>query len=813
YVTGQSYDLVTVACGPSLGVFIDEQLIFWTSDWSFEAGSVGLYSWGNAGAHFDDVVVEEFPAAYGAENFADGSYEGWAIVDEGGSYAPSSWSAATGEMVQSSNIFGGDGVSPAMPGTYALYEDGFAWDDYTVTVNLSSDDDDAIGVMFHYIDNDNYYRFSWDKQRSYRRLVKRENGVFTVLAQDNVPYVTGQSYEVQIVTFWPTIQVYVDGQMIFWTSDWSFMTGSIALYCWGNAGGHFDNIVVQGVVSSPGSDDFSDNNYDGWRIVNNGTLYGPSVWSAATGELVQSSNVFGGDGVSVDMPGTYAVREDGYAWEDYAVSLTMSSDDDDGIGVMFRYVDDDNYYRFSWDKQRSYRRLVKKENGVFTLLAQDNVPYVTGQSYAVDIAIEGPSIGVLVDNEVVFLSSDYSFESGSVGLYSWGNAGAHFDDVVVQGLESYPASDDFGDGDYSGWTIVDEGGSYAPSSWSAATGTLVQSSNIFGGDSVSPDMPGTYAVYEDGFGWEDCLVSLTLRSDDDDAIGVMFRYIDNDNYYRFSWDKQRSYRRLVKKENGVFTVLAQENVAYVTGQSYQLNIVLAWPVVGVLIDDEVVFWTTDSTFASGSIGLYSWGNAGSRFDDIVVSELSASDASDDFDDGNYDGWALVDEGTSYTPSSWSAATGQMVQSSNIFGGDGLSPAMPGTYALYDNGFGWRDYAVDVTLSSDDDDAIGVMFRYQDNDNYYRFSWDKQRSYRRLVKKEGGVFTVLAQDNVPYVTGQAYQLEIVADGPVLQVFIDDQVIFWAGDYSLESGTVALYSWGNAGARFDGVGVEVWEGDDD
>ncbi len=707
-------------------------------------------------------------------------------------------------------MVGGDGVSADMPGTYALYEDGFDWEDYTVTVTLSSDDDDAIGVMFHYIDNDNYYRFSWDRQRSYRRLVKKENGVFTVLAQDNVPYVTGQSYEVRIVTYWPTIQVSIDGEVVFWTSDWSFMTGSIALYCWGNAGGHFDDITIAEIWPScwPSTgDDFSDNNYDGWMVVDNGTLHAPSTWSAATGEMVQGSNIYGGDGVSLDMPGTYAVCEEGYAWADYQVGLTMSSDDDDGIGVMFRYVDDDNYYRFSWDKQRSYRRLVKKENGVFTLLAQDNAPYVTGQGYALDIAVEGPSIAVLVDHEIVFLSSDYSFESGSVGLYSWGNAGARFDDILVRGLVSPPADDDFSDGEYSDWAIVDEGGLYAPSSWSAATGELVQSSNIFGGDSVSPAMPGTYALYASGFGWRDYAVSLTLSSDDDDAIGVMFRYIDNDNYYRFSWDRQRSYRRLVKKQNGVFTVLAQDNVAYVPWQSYQLNVILPWPTIIVLIDGEVVFWTTDRSFASGSIGLYSWGNAGSRFDDIVVAELSASDASDDFDDGDYDGWLTVDEGGIGGPSVWSAVSGEMVQSSNLYGGDGVSVDMPGTYALfYDD---WDDYTLSLSLSSDDDDAIGVMFRYQDKDNYYRFSWDKQRSYRRLVKKEDGVFTVLAQDNVPYVTGQIYGLKIVAAGAILQVFIDGQVIFWTHDESFESGNIALYSWGNAGSHFDDVVVELGE----
>ncbi|UCG50170.1 MAG: hypothetical protein JSU94_10340, partial [Phycisphaerales bacterium] len=335
----------------------------------------------------------------------------------------------------------------------------------------------------------------------------------------------------------------------------------------------------------------------------------------------------------------------------------------------------------------------------------------------------------------------------------------------------YLLAETFSDGDYSGWAVMDDGTSYGPSSWSAATGELIQGSNIFGGDGVSPDMPGTYAVYEDGVGWDDYIMSVTVSSDDDDAIGVMFRYVDSDNYYRFSWDKQRKYRRLVKKEDGVFTILAQDSAAYVTGQSYELEIIACGPSLGVFIDQQLIFWTSDWSFETGSVGLYSWGNAGAHFDDVVVEEFPVEYGTEDFSDGGYEGWTIVDEGGSFGPSSWSAATGELVQGSNIFGGDGVSVNMPGTYALYEQGFALDDYTVTLTLSSDDDDAIGVMFHYIDNDNYYRLSWDKQRSYRRLVKRENGVFTVLAQDNIPYVTGHSYQVQIVTFWPTIQVYVD------------------------------------------
>jgi hypothetical protein len=181
--------------------------------------------------------------------------------------------------------------------------------------------------------------------------------------------------------------------------------------------------------------------------------------------------------------------------------------------------------------------------------------------------------------------------------------------------------------------------------------------------------------------------------------------------------------------------------------------------------------------------------------------------SEDFDDGDYDGWELVDQGTRYGPMSWSAATGVMVQSSNVYTLP-TGPEVPklGTYAFWQGGPSWTDYATAATIWSEDDDAIGIMFRYQDENNYYRFSWDQQRRYRRLVKCEDGAFTLLADDSVVYVSGQSYDLEIIAEGMTLQVYVDGSLVLWADDSSLSWGTVALYSWGNAGSYFDDIVVE-------
>jgi len=1457
-----------------------------------------------------------------SEDFNDGNYNGWQLVDQGTVNGPMAWSAATGTMVQSSNVHSlPAGNELPKLGTYAYWQAGTGWTDYTTAVTIKSDDNDSIGVMFRYQDENNYYRFSWDRQRSSRRLVKCEAGQFTLLAEDSVPYVIGQNYEVKIVANGTTLQVSIDGSPIFSVNDSSFSSGTIALYCWGNIGSYFDDIVVEsGVVNtatpfpisnSPGpqillSEDFDDGNYNGWSLVDQGTI-GSMAWSAATGVMVQSSNVYSlPAGNELPKLGTYAYWQAGTGWTDYTTAVTFKSDDNDTIGVMFRYQDENNYYRFSWDRQRSSRRLVKCEAGQFTLLAEDSVPYVIGQNYELKIVADGTTLQVSIDGSQFFSVNDSSFSSGTIALYCWGNMGSYFDDIVVESKTTYSLneailhvdlsgmtyvaltldhwnlsdesdtlpdsfvghyngdgialsvdgqhwvkvtdlttdftnksfdldpvlqqaqivagssdlsrvrikfqqygdvsassygrefdnimiiiigpeievlgnnqvildgdttpspsdhtdfgncyvpsgsvtrtftirnmglqdlnltgspdqvvvtgssdftvtqqpsspvaanggtttfeitfdpssyetktatisianddsdenpydfviqgtgsffgiqqvistqannagsvyacdldgdgdndvlsasyfdhkiawyenlgggtfgtqqvistqanratevyacdldgdgdndvlsaseyddkiawyenlgggtfggqqvistqannagsvyacdldgdgdndvlsasghddkiawyenlgggtfgsqqvistqadtahsvyacdldgdgdndvlsasmrddkiawyenlgggtfgsqqvistqadyafsiyacdldgdgdndvlstslnddkiawyenlgggtfgsqqvistqgdgprsvyacdldgdgdsdvlsassadnkiawyenfgggtfssqqvistqadgamsvyacdldgdgdndvlsasssddkiawyenlgtpspgpqillSEDFNDGNYNGWQLVDQGTVNGPMAWSAATGTMVQSSNVYSLPTGN-ELPklGTYAYWQAGTGWTDYTTAVTIKSDDNDSIGVMFRYQDENNYYRFSWDRQRSSRRLVKCVAGQFTLLAEDSVPFVIGQNYELKIVADGTTLQVSIDGSSVFSVNDSSFSSGTIALYCWGNMGSYFDDVVVesgvvnqapiissvtatpstisdeetSQLqvnatdpdsepgaltyswavqpgqgSLSDASianpvytppdvsttqiftltvqvsdgadttsgtvdimvtdaapgpqillsENFDDGNYNGWQLVDQGT-IGSMAWSAATGVMVQSSNVHSlPTGNELPKLGTYAYWQAGTGWTDYTTAVTIKSDDNDSIGVMFRYQDENNYYRFSWDRQRSFRRLVKCVAGQFTLLAEDSVPYVIGQTYQLKINSDGTTLDVSIDGSPIFSVNDSSLSSGTIALYCWGNMGSYFDDIMV--------
>ncbi len=209
-------------------------------------------------------------------------------------------------------------------------------------------------------------------------------------------------------------------------------------------------------------------------------------------------------------------------------------------------------------------------------------------------------------------------------------------------------------------------------------------------------------------------------------------------------------------------------------------------------------------FKGKAVRLYSSGGP-----DITIIDASLSQPLlDNFDDGDYDGWEIIDQGDIDVNSVWSAETGQMVQSSNYANPPLTDPNMLGTYAWWQGGTSWTNYQVSLTMKSADNDAMGVMFRYQDPNNYYRFTWLSQNhsqgiGRRQLVKFVDGQFEVLAHDDVPYSVGQEYQVRITAYSGSLRVYIDGQLALLGGDSSLQSGSVALYCWGNVGTYFDNI----------
>jgi hypothetical protein len=193
---------------------------------------------------------------------------------------------------------------------------------------------------------------------------------------------------------------------------------------------------------------------------------------------------------------------------------------------------------------------------------------------------------------------------------------------------------------------------------------------------------------------------------------------------------------------------------------------------------------------------------------------------DDFSSDPLENFEVVDDPQAVIdrPSAWvhDLAGRRLLQRSNIHGpvdNVNTSPNKPGTYlvGVHERQFGggpWpamSNLAMEGTLSSEDDDGLGLLFRYQDVDNFYFFLMDAHRRYRRIGKKVGGIFQDLQASAVD--TGNGFEVAadhhvlLTAQGDRFSVHIDGVLALSGSDRAISGeGRIGLYAWGNSAARF-------------
>jgi len=164
----------------------------------------------------------------------------WRVVDTpGGTPASSAWKVVKGVASETSNHYMGDASDSRpetdRPGTLRIYTgDGSAlYADGTLSLELSSTDDDGLGVAFRVQGPDRYYLWAMDRQRGFRVLAVKDGADYRVLARKPVGYDPHRWYKVRIVLEGSKIAVYLDGRIDLQAEDSTHPRGTFALYSWG----------------------------------------------------------------------------------------------------------------------------------------------------------------------------------------------------------------------------------------------------------------------------------------------------------------------------------------------------------------------------------------------------------------------------------------------------------------------------------------------------------------------------------------------------------------------------------------------------
>ena len=191
--------------------------------------------------------------------------------------------------------------------------------------------------------------------------------------------------------------------------------------------------VTTSAINNPTTfaDNFDNGRLDGWQVRTLATAGGPAQWRVVGGRLVQASNVYGGTATTTapDRPGTMLAAGD-QAWTNYDFRVRARTADDDAFGIVFRYQGPDDFYRFSMDRQRHVRQLVRRLHGRYTLLAQDRVTYAANTWYSLRVVAVGSRLRIAVNGRAVFDVTDGTLTHGRIGMYTWG-CPTTFDDVTA----------------------------------------------------------------------------------------------------------------------------------------------------------------------------------------------------------------------------------------------------------------------------------------------------------------------------------------------------------------------------------------------
>ncbi len=173
-------------------------------------------------------------------------------------------------------------------------------------------------------------------------------------------------------------------------------------------------------------------------------------------------------------------------------------------------------------------------------------------------------------------------------------------------------------------------------------------------------------------------------------------------------------------------------------------------------------------------------------------------------------YEINDLGDVSAPSNWKIFENMLYQTSNIYG-----PTSSGTQFPYERGTHLilkgvydEDWELVTDFKAEDNDGLGLVFGYQDRENFYWVEWDRQTAKLGFCKSVGqrDNGTVIAQvTNFPYLEGVWYNLKIKKQASRYQIYVNDQLILKAQDSTFNTGRVGLLSRGMSGIRYDNFAI--------
>ncbi len=447
------------------------------------------------------------------------------------------------------------------------------WSDYVYQATVRSMDNDTIGLLFYYRDERNFYRVTLDGETNRHLLVRVTDGVETILAEEIGGYTFNTDLALKVAVVDDRITVFLGDRVLFGgaVTDAAAASahGTVGIWSSGERSAIFDDIAVTraDLAAVAGNDQrIADLDGDGKALVH------------------------------LDADASFGLSDIvGWKWTDAdgrVVATTAKADVQLAAG-----------------------------DHTLTLTVTDATGHTATDAVAISVT---PKSAILVQESFSSASALSRFvihdegEFGGIGPNGRSSEWLIRDGGLVQTT------------DLASRQLTWDGASN-PDVWKDGWSPL--------GDGVNVLRVGTYALYADPAAktWTDYAVDVTFETPDDDGVGILIHYVDEKNYYKLELDADGTYDRdpsngagsvfnLTRVHDGIEEILAQVPGKYEPGALQHLRFEIVDHKMTAWLDGIALFAypIEDRVLSAGTFGLYSWGNAGLSFDDLVVTDLSGT---------------------------------------------------------------------------------------------------------------------------------------------------------------------------------------------
>ncbi|MFC1620995.1 DUF2341 domain-containing protein [Candidatus Omnitrophota bacterium] len=536
------------------------------------------------------------------------------------------------------------------------------------------------------------------------------------------------------------------------------------------------------------SDNFDDSNF--------------SSWTEHEGNWTET-----GGQATVDNTNACASRGD-TGWTDYIVEADIYTDDDDYMGIAFRFGSTAyDCYIFYWyggdtgtsgDERLGIGESTDSDMQIESTLVQTGATTIAQDAWHhMKVQVSGSNIKCYWNGELIFNITDSTHSSGKVGLWAISQSGGEWDNLSVTTIPvlsgSLPITDDFADADFSSYI------EYCGEAWVESDGTVENTTNS---DCLAARGSASLTDY---------VVQVRIYPDDDDYMGIAFRLTDDTHYYVWRWyggdtgtsgDETLALCYSNDSDFAIDTILAQTSAGtYAQDAWHTMKVEVQGTSIKCYWDSSLKIDLTNSTHSAGAIGLWGYGEQGAEWDDLSVTAIPVLSGSlpitDDFADADFSSYI------EYCGEAWVESDGTVENTTNS---DCL--AARGSASL-------TDYTVEVDIYPDDDDYMGIAFRLTDDTHYYVFRWyggntgtsgDETLALCSSDDSDFAIDTVIFETSAgTYYQDAWHTMKVEVQGTSIKCYWDSSLKIDLTNSTHSAGAIGLWGYGEQGAEWDNLSV--------